>query len=179
MSGKKGFRIFINVLTVISVWFFIAGFVNIINVVNAEQLFRHGVEVEGEIINYELRVSGGGGKYGYRVYFTCKYVDAVTGKTYFAETYTKSRYPSDKAENIGRESLGDKIALVISGSLCAAERDVEREYVFAVLITVFLTVGGAAIITWRIAYEILSDKKRKKSKAVAEGEKLSAESQLY
>ncbi len=59
MNGKKGFRIFINVLTVISVWFFIAGFVNIINVVNAEQLFRHGAEVEGEIINYELRVSGG------------------------------------------------------------------------------------------------------------------------
>lgn len=99
MSGKKGFRIFINVLTVISTWFFIAGFVNIINVVNR---------------TYLRRVA-----------------------------------------------------------------DDDGEYVFAVLITVFLTVGGAAIIAWHIAYEISADKKRKKSKTFAEGEELSAESQLY
>ena len=162
MSRDKYLKIFECILIVIAVWLFISGFVNIASTLNAEKLYKNGQEVEGFVDKYYTLSSGSGSARGYKVYFVCKYVQSTTGEIYTAETVTQHRYPPDKAEEIGGKYVGEKVELVISGSLCAAKRDVKKNYVSSVLITVFFTVGGALGITACIVIETVKAKRKKK-----------------
>lgn len=180
MKRNKAFKIFLNIFTVIALWLFIAGFANVFNTLNAESLYKRGVTVEGEVVRYYLRGGSSSSRGAYTVCFVCKYNDPKTGKAYFAETATTPhRYAADTAKKIGEEHVGDKINLVISGSLCAAQRDTEWGYISNVLITVFFTVGGVAVIAARVVYELKKDKRKKNIKAAEQSAELSGEAGLY
>ena len=180
MKRNKAFKIFLNIFTVIALWFFIAGFANIFNTLNSESLYKHGETVEGEVVRYYLRGGSSSSRGAYTIYFVCKYNDPKTGKAYFAETATTPhRYAADTAKKIGEEHVGDKINLVISGSLCTAQRDTEWGYISNILITVFFTVGGAAVIAARVVYELKKDKRKNNIKAAEQSAELSGEAGLY
>ncbi|MDE6504244.1 MAG: hypothetical protein K2L42_00040 [Clostridia bacterium] len=179
MNRNKVFKILINIFTVVAVWLFIAGFVNISNTLTAEKLYFRGIAVEGEVVRYYVRSSPSAhGRC--TVYFVCGYTDPKTGNTYFAETATTpNQYAPDIAEKIGKERVGGKINLVISGSLCAVQRDVESGYVSNVLITVLFIAGGVAVIAARVVYELTKDKRKKNMKTAEETVEVSEEAYLY
>ena len=181
MNGAKALRIFLNILTLIAVWLFIAGFVNIINVVNAENLYRRGYEVEGVIESYYTRSSGsssGGSMGGYSVHFICSYTDPETSEVYKAETSSEPhQYSPDEAKAIGEKYNGKKITMVIYNGLCSAQRDVEWNYISSVLITTLFIVCSSAYLT---GYGIYEGIRLKRKKAIREAEEnASDEAVLY